>query len=646
MSSTGNGHLTDKQLLLYADGELAAKESTRCRAHLEACWTCRARLDDLQDTIKEIVNFRNHVLLPMVPPPTRHWDGLDPRMQELDAGVKKHSVAERLSDLFRSVTLSPRYAIFAILVLGTLGALIWLPSQPTISANELLARVQAAQSAELGKDAAPILHQRLRVRRKVAGSSEQTTTDYDAWEDKSRGRFHQSGSSAEVLAELRAICDSNRLDWRAPLSAAGYVRWRDSLTTKQDFVAPHNVSTPRDMNYGPEPLALTTVAGPRDGDGSPTEKSQGNRIVKAELVVRTADWHPVEERLWVNDREYEIAELDYRVLPFAEVDASIFAEPAAPVKPVEGPRPVVREMGESLVPPPPDPNETEMAVRYELHRLDADLGEPIEISRDIQGKVVVEASGVAPDLQAKLKQQLAFIPNTGLDLAETGKSRCEGCPAPPPETPDAASKAPAPTTLSVVPEVNPNDKRLEEIFGDPHAQESFTREVLAASSDALSRGFALRDLAVRYPPEEEAKLAPQSKAQLKEMVDDHIAALAEPTNLLQGLLRPLLEALSNRDTAGAGSPDGSALEAPHDEVGKAVGAGLDGALTDGSPLPIPQWQNASLEIFAAVQKADRMIKGLLTSTNAAIPADQVVPELRRALSEQQQALNQYLRRGQ
>ena len=54
------------------------------------------------------------------------------------------------------------------------------------------------------------------------------------------------------------------------------------------------------------------------------------------------------------------------------------------------------------MPPPPDPNETEMAVRYGLHQLDADLGEPIEISRGSLGKVMVKASGVAPELQAKL----------------------------------------------------------------------------------------------------------------------------------------------------------------------------------------------------------------------------------------------------
>ena len=63
-----------------------------------------------------------------------------------------------------------------------------------------------------------------------------------------------------------------------------------------------------------------------------------------------------------------------------------------------------------------------------------------------------------------------------------------------PETGETASPQ-----LAFAPMVNPNEKRLEEIFGDPHAQESFTGEALEVSGDALSHGFALRDLAFVIP---------------------------------------------------------------------------------------------------------------------------------------------------
>ena len=207
MTSIGNGHLTDKQLLFYVDGELASGENTRIRRHLEACWTCRAKLEDLQAAIKKIVDFRNQVLLPMVPAPPRPWDGLDPRMHELDKTLEKPSLADRLNLLFRSGVLAPRYVVFAVLVLAALGALVWLPSQPAISANELLARVQKAQAIQLNKVTAPVIHQRLRVSRKVTRSNEQVITDYDSWEDQSRWTVPPdgiiSGGSERVAGHLR-----------------------------------------------------------------------------------------------------------------------------------------------------------------------------------------------------------------------------------------------------------------------------------------------------------------------------------------------------------------------------------------------------------------------------------------------------------
>ena len=628
MTSIANGHLTDEQLLFYADGELGSGDSERVRGHLEACWTCRAKFEDLQEAIKKIVDFRNQVLLLMLPAPPRPWDGLEPQMRELDGRLEKASVAERLSHLLRFGILAPRYVVFAVLVLAVLIAFVCLPSQPVTSANELLARVQAAQAADLGRVTAPVLYERLQVRRTVAGSTEQATTNYESWRDPFRGRFRQRGASAALLTELRTICNANQLDWQAPLSAAGFARWRNSLPAKQDTVAPANVSAAGGVNNGAEPLVLTTIAGSQAANSLRTEDVNADKVTKAEVVVRVGDWRPVEERLWVKDREYEIAELFSQVLPLADVDLSVFAEPpAAPIERVPLPLPVLTETPERLLPPPPDPQGTEMAVRYGLHQLDADLGDLVEISRGSQGQVIVNVSGVAPELQAKFKQQLASIPNTRLELNRS-----------PSRARDARS---APSQESVAPVVNPNEKRLAEIFGHPHAQESFAKEVLAVSGDALAQAFALQELARRYTAEEEAKLTPIARVQLEAMVGDHIAALNEQTSRLQGLLRPLLEALSNSSTTGVKSPDVTAQEARSDEAGGAVGAGLQTGSSPDFLLPNPQWQDVSLELYATAQGGDGMIKSLLTSTKTPKPAEQVVPELRRALSKQQQELNHY-----
>jgi uncharacterized coiled-coil protein SlyX len=621
-----NGHLTDQQLLFYVDGELRTNESTRCRAHLEACWTCRAELDDLQGIIKKIANFRNNVLLPMTPLPPRHWDGLEPRMRELGHALAKRSIIKRLRGLLRSDFVALRYAVSAFLVLVLL-ALVLFRARPTLSASELLARVQEAQTEELRKVAVPVIHQKLQIRRKLIKSNEQMTLDYDSWGDQSHGRFRQTETSAQLLSELRTIYNVNHLDWQAPLSAFGYARWRDLLPTKQDYVASGEVSARRDSDAGSSFLALTTVAGQPTGDNDSSEKSRRNVITKAELEVRTADWHPVEEHVFVDDREFEISELDYRVLPLSAVDASVFAE-LPPTVEVRRPHLVTR-----VAPPLSNPEQIEVLVRYKLHQLNADVGEPIEISRDDQGKIIVDASRASPELQAKLKHDLAPMSNTELREGETASATCQPCPA----TSLAKSSS---TPVTIVPAINPNEKRLEEIFGDLDAKESFTQEVLAVSGDALSRSIALRDLALRYPPEVETRLGPEWRARLEEMVSDHMASLSKQSSRLQGLLRPLLEDLSKREPSGISSGAAAPSHKPPDEGGNSGGADLTGTAT-ASSFSSSQWQDVALRLFAAVQRADSLANRLLPNTDTAISADEAVPALRQALSDQEQELNKY-----
>ena len=621
--------------MLYLEGELGSKEDW-VGDHTKRCWSCRLRLEKIQKAISEFVEVRNSSLSGSPKLPRRALVNLDDKLARLEiegGGPKFLSVLMQESGPF-GLHVAPRAAIFVVLLGVLVLAFLRMSLTTPMCASELLARVEAAQSAELDKVTAPVLRERLRVRRKVAGSMVQATTDYDSWVDHSCGRYRQTGSSAEILTELQAICEANQLDWQAPLSAAGYARWRDSLPAKQDIVAPAKEPTGIEVNGGPEPLSLTTISESGGAESLRNTEASADQITEAELVVRTADWHPIEVRLWVDDREYEIAELDYKVLPLPEVNPLLFAEPPAPVEAVEPPGRVMIGTAESLVPPPPDPEETEMAVRYGLHQLDADLGEPLEISRDSQGKVIVDASSVAPEFQAKLKQQLASIPNASLLTDRPPSPAFDACPPPSPVTQETVLDPPAPA-LSIAPTVNPNEKRLGEIFGNPDAQESFTRETLAVSEDVLSHGFALRNLALRYPPDVEGKLTPIAKAQLIEMVNDHVEALFNGTNRLQGFLRPLLQALSSGNSPEVTSSQPATNGAQSNEAVDPTGV----AAKTNQALDPASWQNLSLEIFTAAQKSDLLVWSLFASTKNPLRVDQIVPELSQALSAQLNAVN-------
>jgi len=61
-------HLSDQDLVLLADGELSAGEKVRAHSHLNSCWVCRARKQEIEEAIGEFVRFHRGGLDPLIPP--------------------------------------------------------------------------------------------------------------------------------------------------------------------------------------------------------------------------------------------------------------------------------------------------------------------------------------------------------------------------------------------------------------------------------------------------------------------------------------------------------------------------------------------------------------------------------------------------
>jgi hypothetical protein len=61
-------HVSDQELLLAADGELAARRAARVRAHLAACWDCRARMAEMEGTIADFARAHRQSLDAQLPP--------------------------------------------------------------------------------------------------------------------------------------------------------------------------------------------------------------------------------------------------------------------------------------------------------------------------------------------------------------------------------------------------------------------------------------------------------------------------------------------------------------------------------------------------------------------------------------------------
>jgi len=61
-------HLSDQDLVLLVDGELSAGEKARAASHLNECWACRTRKQEIEETIGDFVRFHRGGLDPLLPP--------------------------------------------------------------------------------------------------------------------------------------------------------------------------------------------------------------------------------------------------------------------------------------------------------------------------------------------------------------------------------------------------------------------------------------------------------------------------------------------------------------------------------------------------------------------------------------------------
>jgi hypothetical protein len=61
-------HLSDQALLLSADGELPTHRAAQVHAHLAACWSCRARMAEVEATIVDFARAHRQTLDPQLPP--------------------------------------------------------------------------------------------------------------------------------------------------------------------------------------------------------------------------------------------------------------------------------------------------------------------------------------------------------------------------------------------------------------------------------------------------------------------------------------------------------------------------------------------------------------------------------------------------
>jgi hypothetical protein len=385
-----NEHLSDDRLANLFCGELPFQQRWIARQHLATCWQCRLRQEDLEGPRADRF-FESYLQ-------TRRRETLSDESemqfaQELRLRVQSVPQEDKIFRLSKISLpgLSPMNPALVACMVFSFAAIVsfhswWRQRPPGITSNALL--VCAEKWDTPNPDASSsVVYQAVRIT--MTKESEKETIDRSIYRDlqgkRKAKRIHLNGTEEQLKSRLTEA----GLDWDEPLSASGYQNWHDHQHVRQDHIA----------RAGAHLLRLTTTV----PEGVVAEQS---------LTVRDTDFHPVQRTVALrNSGTVEIAEVDFKILPWSAVNPNAFESLEVATSPVVSDSARVLSfphLSEALTEEQIDG--AELGARLMLNRLHADNGTPIELHRNAQGVIVSGIVGTEKRRQ-ELQAGLRSIPH-------------------------------------------------------------------------------------------------------------------------------------------------------------------------------------------------------------------------------------------
>lgn len=325
--------------------------------------------------------------------------------------------------------------------------------------------------------------------------------------------------SRDLSARLRRAGYS----WDVPLTVRSFALWRNGLRTKDDRVA-----ILENPEFGRGRFYRVTTATPE------------GELSEASIIIRATDLGAVRERFTFRDEEwFEVTELPN----YEDVET-----PAPPAHLAEAPAPQQHPVTAS----------DELRVFAALHAITADLGDPVEITRE-PDRIRVRWLAADRERQSQIRTALSDLPFVRLEVEQPEAVRAE--------TVRNARAADVPQTNALL-------DHLSARLGGRQTLENFTNRVLDLSDAALARAHALRLLAERFPEQVESSLPPPDRATLRALQADHLNHLVSTVRELTGVLKPVI-----RTESSVHEPSWAAWQSGADPVLKAA-QDLDRSLTD------------------------------------------------------------------
>jgi anti-sigma factor RsiW len=227
----------------------------------------------------------------------------------------------------------------------------------------------------------------------------------------------------------------------------------------------------------------------------------------------------------------------------------------------------------------PSTVDSEVRVFRALHEIEADLGDPVEVSRTASGEIKVVGNGVSAARQQEIRGAIGAIPNVITEWHEA------------PIRPESRLRSAKAVNLEGA--RNPFEVMLRPAAPD---WESFSNRVLDESDAILARAHALRTLEEHFPEERRAKLAPEDQNTLDQISAAHFMSFGDHVRTLGGILAPMF---ASRPEPSQTHPDFLAAAQRMDRVVSIIFGGA--ATTEKPSQVLADLSQAVADLNAAVE---------------------------------------------
>ncbi len=108
-----SNHPEQSLLLRYIDGELPGRKSRQVERHVEACWDCRAEVEELKKTVAECVRYRKEFLAEAMPDAPQTWGDIYSAFARIDRNQQDTPQRAGLLQIVRGTGFPWRWAVGA-----------------------------------------------------------------------------------------------------------------------------------------------------------------------------------------------------------------------------------------------------------------------------------------------------------------------------------------------------------------------------------------------------------------------------------------------------------------------------------------------------------------------------------------------------